>query len=373
MSKKLNILIIPKWYPNSFDKMFGLFAKQFAENISNKSNVIVIYIHIDKQIFEKNIVESIKYNLKEYIIYLPYKNFLINFLRRQYYYFIYFMRVLTKYKKIDLIHLQVISYSSMFILFIYLFYKVPYIITEHWSKYFHLKRINIIEKLIFKYSKKIFTVSNCLKEQLISLNIKKNIDIIANSVNENIFVIKNVEIDRYKFVHISCFDDKSKNISGIVEAIKILKEGGIDVKLHIIGIGKDYEKILKQSSDYQLTNRNIFFEGELNSYEISEHFQNSNALIMNSNYETFGIPIAESLMTGCRVITTKVGFVEEYCFPINSVFIIEKNNSIELSHTIEKLINNFEEFNKLEIRNFALANFSNSVIREKYFNHIYNI
>ncbi|MGE5424945.1 MAG: hypothetical protein ACM3N9_06255, partial [Syntrophothermus sp.] len=45
MDKKLRILFLPKWYPNRFDPMPGLFIQRQAESISENCDVAVLSVH----------------------------------------------------------------------------------------------------------------------------------------------------------------------------------------------------------------------------------------------------------------------------------------------------------------------------------------
>ncbi len=362
-----HLLIIPLWFTNKYDVLYGLFVKQFAENMSQDINVSVLYVFFDKTIKKKKI-EVIKYNsLTEFIVYLPENHRFLKFFRKQFAYYSLFKTIEKQQGKVNYIHLQVVNISSIFAYFKKVFSGIPYIITEHWSKYYSQpQKAGFWLKKIFKNANHRIVVSNSLKNRMPLWNLDFDYSVIPNGVDENIFTTSEKTIKTNKFVHISCFDDTSKNITGIIEAVNILKEKRVDFKLHLIGSGFDFNKIIKVSDDYQLTNKFIIFEGELSSQEIVPHLQNSKALIMNSRYETFGTPIAEALMCGCKVISTKVGLLHDYSFNEEMVSICEQENAYDLADLMDKTLNETNYISSSEIRKFALEHFSNKVVREKY-------
>ncbi|MBL6950838.1 MAG: hypothetical protein ISR57_09370, partial [Bacteroidales bacterium] len=49
MTRTLNILFLPRWYPNRHDPMPGLFIQRQAESLAKSNQVVVLYVHPDSE------------------------------------------------------------------------------------------------------------------------------------------------------------------------------------------------------------------------------------------------------------------------------------------------------------------------------------
>ncbi len=89
--------------------------------------------------------------------------------------------------------------------------------------------------------------------------------------------------------------DEVKNVSGIIEAIRILKQKRSDFELHLIGDGNDRKKLEDMASNYGLLNSMIYFHGMVDADEVETFIQGSDFSVINSKFETFSVSAAESL------------------------------------------------------------------------------
>jgi glycosyltransferase involved in cell wall biosynthesis len=86
--------------------------------------------------------------------------------------------------------------------------------------------------------------------------------------------------------------------------------------------------------------------------------------ISNSNFETFGMTIAEALIAGKPVISTLSGGPNEFLTPENSIT-VKKNNPAELSNAICKMSNTFANYNKSAISKNISKEYGHEVILQK--------
>jgi hypothetical protein len=49
-SSKPKVLYLPRWYPNRYDPMPGLFIERHARSVSGHVSVAVLYIHQDEKL-----------------------------------------------------------------------------------------------------------------------------------------------------------------------------------------------------------------------------------------------------------------------------------------------------------------------------------
>ncbi len=368
---KLNVFIISSWYPSTYDPYFGLFVKQTATYLSEHFNITVLNVNnrTDKTKTEFIITQE-KIGFTEITVDSPTcKIGIFNFIKTIY----LINKIFKEGKKFngkpDIIHLQILSGLLWFVYFKKNFSKIPFVVSEHWSKYFN-NSLSFTEKLkykiqncLLKKASAITVVSEQLKQFMTQKGFNVPLTVIPNPIDSNLFKI--IEFKRTNtFVHISCFDEKIKNISGIIQAVELLNNERDDFELILIGNGPDYEKIVELVKIKKL--KNIRFTGALKSEDIVDLLNQSCALIMNSYKETFGIPVIESWLCGTPVISTPVGIAHNN-HPKNFITITEIDNP----ESIVKAMINFLDFpltkaQSEEMRKYAIDNFSKEIVMKKY-------
>jgi glycosyltransferase involved in cell wall biosynthesis len=195
-------------------------------------------------------------------------------------------------------------------------------------------------------------------------NLNGNYFIVPNVVDVNLFKpAQHIKNDAIRFIHISSLNDREKNVSGIIRAFgKALLTNPV-MELVIVGEGVDAHKYRELVRKLKL-GEEIKFLGRLASDQIVKEINFSDALLMFSNYETFGVVIIESFACGRPVVTSNAGAIKGY---MRHEFGITVNRKDELALT--KAILEFTEqknkFNSDVIRQFAVNNYSYEKIGEK--------
>ena len=64
----MKILFMSHWYPNRYDKMFGLFVQKHAEAVSIYCDVAVLYVHADENIKDFELIKQKINKVTEYVI-----------------------------------------------------------------------------------------------------------------------------------------------------------------------------------------------------------------------------------------------------------------------------------------------------------------
>ena len=371
--EKPNILFLPTWYPNRDDAMIGLFTRKHADILKDKVNLFVAAIvesKSNKKTYEVETKASRGYT--ELIIYykkskIPLLGHLINSLNK--------IKALKSIKiimgntdfKPDLVHLHTASLMGVLALNLKRKENIDYVITEHWSRYLRENdnfkgffKKNYIKYLV-KNAVAMSTVSKYLQKAMQSHSIKNhNWKIIPNTVSHKTFIPIDIEPDSNKtrIFHISCFEDISKNISGILQAIHKLSKKRQDFELIMIGDGIDKKRMEDLAYSELDLNDFVKFTGEINDDDKLVEIINSCAFsILFSNYETFGIVIPESLACEKPVIGSNGGAIPEV-LPEKYGKIVEKGNIAQLCDAIDYMIANHEKFPKEEMRDYVIENFS---------------
>lgn len=102
-----------------------------------------------------------------------------------------------------------------------------------------------------------------------------------------------------------------KCIREVVQAIRLLAERGLDVKLKLVGRpGPGFDEFCTSVADMVDAGR-VELLGHVSQSEKIALLRSSDLYVSPSLYEGFGIAIAEALACGCPVVTSKNGAVPE--------------------------------------------------------------
>ena len=271
--------------------------------------------------------------------------------------------------------MNILTRAGLFALFLKIFQGIPYIITEHWSRYLSLTNNykgllrKFITLIVVKQASAVTTVTANLKEAMLKHDLKNNnyyvipnaIDIKLFNLNPNLKSNPNL----FKIIHISCFEDKSKNISGILRVIKKLSLIRQDFRLELVGDGIDRLQLENMAMELELKDKYVFFEGLLTGQDLVRIFQQADFMLMFSNYENMPVVINESLACGVPIISSNVGGIKEV---VNEHFglLVKAGDEEALLNSIIKMIENINRYNKTELHDFAQSNFRNEVIGKQF-------
>lgn len=369
----MKILFLSAWYPNRYDPMPGLFVKQHAEVLANEHEVAVLYVHAVKK-GKWEVIHFVENGVDTTIVYYP--SFPSLVLKA-----VYFLKAHWRGFAVlkerngtpDLIHVNILTRCGAIGLLFKLVYGIPYVITEHWSRYLPVRNNykgflrKWLTQLVVRKSNGIVTVSEAVKTamQMNKLN-HPCFDVIYNGVDTDFFSPTNREEAQTRvFSHISCFDDGAKNISGLVKTIFKLSKARQDFKLYLAGEGPDKAKIETLATSLGLTDKFIIFTGLLEGNQLVEVYQKSLFTVLFSNYENMPVVVAESFACGVPVIATKVGGIPEVSNENNGI-LVSPGNEEELLQAMNFMLDNTSAFNPEKIRQFALENFGKASFLDKY-------
>ena len=274
---------------------------------------------------------------------------------------------------IDLCHIHVPYRSAMPALRLYKKNKTPFFITEHWSGHLNgqYQQKNAIDKFLYRRiinkATKISTVSKALQKAFLK-NTKVESQIIPNYI-ERIEVAKTTNTNQtINLLTVGDFDDKTKNITGILHAFKAALATTPNLKLTLIGGGPDEEKIKRTATALEIPHPQIEFLGRQNHAFVLNAMTKCDFYICNSRYETFGMTVAEALFCGKPVIATRCGGPEEFLHSNNGI-LISANNTVEateLTEAIKKMSSTFNTYDANKISTEINNLFGKDTIHKKW-------
>ncbi len=176
-----------------------------------------------------------------------------------------------------------------------------------------------IRKIIFNLADKvdmITTPSQSMKELIAGYKIKKEIMVIPNAINLNIFKEKDDKQCRILKEQLNLAEDDvvilyvgrisfEKNIDKIIQSLAIVREKSRQrVKLLLVGDGtamKQMKSLVKSLNLEEL----VRFVGSVNNDMVKYYYQISDIFAFTSTSETFGMVIIEALASGLPVLAIK--------------------------------------------------------------------
>ena len=225
--------------------------------------------------------------------------------------------------KPDVVQLNVIQKQGLLAWWLKRRYGIPYIIVEHWSGYLHEngqfmrmpKAKRGLYMRIAEEAETVLTVSLPLQRAMKECGITaKRWGTIDNVVDDFFFEHSAVSIQpsgKKTLLHVSCFDERAKNVKGLLRAARMLSEKRQDWQLVLVGTGVDYQAVRAYAESLDIPEGLLLWTGELTPREVADWMHRSNALVLSSRYETYGIVLAEAAATGLPILSTPVGIAEK--------------------------------------------------------------
>ncbi|HOZ50778.1 MAG TPA: glycosyltransferase family 4 protein [Chitinophagaceae bacterium] len=369
------ILWLCSWYPNDEYPYDGDFIQRHADAVSAYHEIDILYVH---KLIGKKQLSNVQFrqrnkNLTEHIYINQVSNEgILSTLIGLVNYFLIHLRFIKKYGKPNLIHVQIPMKAGLVALYYKWFYKIPYIVTEHYGIYNphlhdHFKTRNFIyrfaTKLIMKYADTLTTVSHSLGEDINHWVLKKEFTVIPNVVDTNLFHYHPSQPkDRFQFIHISNMIPL-KNVEGIIEAAELLYKQRQDFKLVFLGsISPQYQQL---ASTKNLLNTVIYFEGILPYNQVATKMKESDALIIFSDTESQSCVVLESLCSGRPAIVTNIGGVKELIDNDNG-YKVNVRNTVDLADKMNEIINQYNQFNLEKISSEATNKYSYAQVGKQF-------
>jgi len=201
------------------------------------------------------------------------------------------------------------------------------------------------ERIVIKSRNSVIhTVSELVKENLEKLGVKKPIVVIPNAIK--ISESYNVPTNSSQFVLISRLVFY-KNVQIILKALKIVKKKFPNVSFTIIGDGP-YRKTLEELVDNLELRENVSFKGTvIDELEKNKLIASSQALLLPSYYESFGLVILEAFSQKKPAIVSDLKPLSEIVEHNKTGLVVPPHNEKEWAKTLEYALSHPEEIAKM--------------------------
>ena len=359
----------------------GLVSTSLRRNVEAASrfcDVCVLYLMADEHVSRFEIVEQVTNGVREVYVYYPFVNApVLRQLTKAVGYVRAFWRGFAVVRRTfglpDVVQANVLTRSGVLARRLKQKFGIPYLIVEHWSRYlpqnFNYKGFarKLMTRKCVADASCVMAVSGKLRDAMRSCGLDNEKFQLIDNVVDDFFFSEEKKIEakhKFRFLHVSCFDEKPKNVKGILRAVKKLSLQRSDFEMILVGIGPDWQSVVDYSKELEL-NDFVYFPGEMQPVEVCRYFTETDVFIMFSNYENAPVVISESLATGTPVIATNVGgipdMVNEQCG-----ILINPGDEAALCEKMSWMIDNVASFDAAEIRQTAQRFTYNSVGQRLY-------
>ena len=367
-----HIVFLARWYPHRYDPMLGLFVQRHAEAAAQYDDISVIYVHADDQIQQKfDIVDETVNNVRTIRVYYRKSWSKIISLFR---FFKANNKALKLLPKPDIIHVHILTRLGLVALRQKRLHGTPYIITEHWSRYLPGNDFSgclrkKLTKTVVRHASAVTTVTDILAKAMQSHGLRnENYSIVPNVVDINAFKPQPHHNEVPKIIHVSCFENKSKNITGLIDALQILEERDIKFQFTFIGDGIDFAMIKDYVKKLQ-HQENIRFTGILEGQDYVGELSSGDFLVHSSNYETQGVVLLEAFACGMPVVSTNVGGIPEIVNENNGI-LVPPHDPTKLADAMQTMLQTYQNYDANTLRDSVIKKFSNETVG-KLLNSLY--
>ncbi len=355
----MNILVLPSWYPSKADPVKGsFFAEQAAALARFGHTVTVMAVYNDGKRSATTETRT-SGNLTEYLIHIKPLRFHFTYFRilRK------MLQLLRKCGRPDIIHVhsfRAIRYARILSRLL----GVPFVVTEHVTWFernmFSPEELSVISR-DYNAADAVVAVGEGLKKAIQPLCCKE-VRVIPNMVNRKFLEngLHDMPKDgRFHFVCV-CLLDNKKGVDILLKAFAELRETHPEICLTICGDGSEMDNLRALARELSLSDT-VEFVGSCSREECARWLKRSQAFVLPSRYETFGIVFVEAMGCGLPIIMTETGAWEMLAVPETGLA-VPVDDTATLVGAMRQLMEHYADYDAGTIRRYCRDNFSETAI-----------
>lgn len=357
----MHILVLPSWYPTEENPISGSFFAEQAQALADYGHTVTaVPLHADA---EKGFrIEKKKDgNLTEYAVHYQKLPFHLTYVR--------ILRALREIlgKKLrgdrpDIIHVhsfRAVRYARA----LKAIYHIPYVVTEHVSWF---QRGMIGEKQLrsisgdYSRADAVIAVSEGLKEQIQPLS-PSEVIVVPNLVNERFFSgdLHESAGEDFRFISVGNLD-KNKGMDLVLLAFSYAAAVCPEIRLTVCGQGKEHDALLRQAEELGITDK-VEFTGQVSRERCAELMRRSQAFVLGSRVETFGVVFVEAMACGLPIAMTKTGAWREL-IDVRTGLVVPVEDAHALGGAMVQIVRNTADYDPAVIREYCRERFSAAAV-----------
>jgi len=219
-----------------------------------------------------------------------------------------------------------------------------------------------------KHARKIITVSNFTKQEILALYPKtktNKIVVIHNGYNDLLYrpindhekireVLDKYGLEAPYFLYVGRLE-KKKNTPALIEALAILKENNPDIKEKLVLIGDasfGYDEVKYVIEQFDLNNE-VIMPGWVDEEDLPYIFSGAKAFIFPSKHEGFGIPVIQSLACGLPTAVSDIPVLREIAD--GAVLFFNQTDKRAIAEAMKQIVVDANLRHKLKVKGLEKA------------------
>lgn len=325
------ILMTTAWYPNRKVRGDGVFVEQHALALSRLHRVAVLMVQSDPGLTGRHIeieerLHPDSRGLYEVRVYVPKVRREVPLLTGLLRLFWLWRGYRRGYRSAwqwfgqcppDVCHVNVLTRAALLPWWLRWRHKIPYIITEHWSRYgrsdaFPAGRLHLAAtRRMVRDAAFVCPVSHNLEQNMLRWRLDNPHYVrVGNVVDTETFAaapfVERRAGEPIRIVHVSWMRDESKNISGMLRVALRLKAVRRDFRLELVGEGNDKPR-LEQLARQMAVDDVVSFLPACRGEALAGRLRQCDFMLMFSHYENQPVSLLEAMACGRPVVATAVG------------------------------------------------------------------
>jgi len=154
--------------------------------------------------------------------------------------------------------------------------------------------------------------------------------------------------------------DRTKNVSGVLRALALLRDRALVLHLDLIGDGPD-RAVLEELTGTLGLGQQVAFHGRCPNAEVLERMAGTGMVVVNSNVETFSVVTGEALTLGKPVVATRCGGPQAFVHEGNGL-LVDPGDDAGLAEALAQVHGGHADFDPGRIRQDMAERFSSSAV-----------
>ncbi|WP_151089424.1 glycosyltransferase [Hymenobacter baengnokdamensis] len=332
----MHILHLPKWYPHRYDDQDGDFVARHVAAIAAQPGIesAVVFAAvargplpqlIDAEVDLAGPVPTWRYYYRARPTGLAPLDKLLKLLlwlwcqRRG-------LRAVRRHwagRRPEVVHAHVLLRPAALAWWLRAWHGIPYVLTEHQTALLPANAARLgrarrwlVGQLVRRAAASL-PVSHDLARALAALGgANPRTVVIPNVVDTQLFYPPTAPSEpRYGLLHVAAFNEKAKNLSGLLRTLAHLRAAAPPLPglhLRIAGYGPDEAQLHQLAATLGLlADGTVEFLGKLTPAQVATEMRRAAALVLFSNYENLPCVLIEAQASGLPAVATRVGGVPE--------------------------------------------------------------
>ncbi len=202
-----------------------------------------------------------------------------------------------------------------------------------------------------KHAKKIITVSDFTKQEILSLYpkvVKNKIAVVHNGFSNDLYkpladqdkmqsVLDKYNITKPFFLYVGRLE-KKKNTPTLIEALSLIRENNPEIKEKLVLIGNasfGFDEVKYVIEEFDLNN-DVLIPGWVAEEDLAYLYNAATAFVFPTKHEGFGIPILESLACGLPTVASDIPVLKEIAE--DAVLYFNHNDKHDIARAMVKIV-----------------------------------